>query len=115
MVWNCKQNASGKTSQTSFTCQANEKRPIGRLKTEWINYIAEDLGWNRLGLLSSKMMKVMEDRKVRGLNLEMLPQQPSRKKWAMKRERDPKSVHCVGVCRQAQSDWLKILDRTNRH
>ena len=26
MVWPCKQNASGKTPQTSFTCQGNGKR-----------------------------------------------------------------------------------------
>ena len=34
--------------------------------------------WNRLGLHSSEMMEVMEDREVWRLNLELLPLQPSR-------------------------------------
>ena len=34
---------------------------------------------NRLGLHPSKMMEVMEDRKVWRLNIDLLSQQPSRK------------------------------------
>ena len=52
--------------------KANGRRPVGRLKTRWINYI-EDLGWNRLGLHPSEMMDVMEGREVWRLNLELLP------------------------------------------
>ena len=63
--------------QTSIA-KANGKRPVGRPKTRWTNYI-EDLGWNRLGLYPSEMMDVMEDREVWQLNLELLPQQPTRK------------------------------------
>jgi len=45
MVWPCKQNASGKASQTSFTLLAKVKgkRPVGRPRTRWADYI-EDLG-----------------------------------------------------------------------
>ena len=58
--------------------KANGSRPVGRPRTRWTDYIA-DLGWNRLGLHPSEMMKVMEDREVWRLNLEQLPSQPSRK------------------------------------
>jgi len=30
------------------------KRPVGRPRTRWVDYI-EDLGWNRLGFQSSEM------------------------------------------------------------
>ena len=58
--------------------KANGRRPVGRPRTRWTDYI-EDLGWNRLGLHPSEMMEVMEDREVWRLNLELLPPQPSRK------------------------------------
>ena len=74
MVWPCKQNASGKTPQTSFTCQSKWEK----IRTRWTDYI-EDLEWNRLGLRPSEMMEVKEDREVWLLNLELLPPQPSRK------------------------------------
>ena len=62
----------------ALLAKANGRRPVGRLRTRWTDYI-EDLGWNRLGLRPSEMMEVMEDRKVWWLNLELLPPQPSRK------------------------------------
>ena len=58
--------------------KASGRRPVGRPRTRWTDYI-EDLGWNRLGLRPSEMMEVMEDREVWRLNLELLPPQPSRK------------------------------------
>ena len=58
--------------------KANGKRPAGRPRTRWTDYI-EDLGWNRLGLHPIEMMDVIEDRKVWRLNLKLLPPQPSRK------------------------------------
>ena len=58
--------------------KANGRRPVGRPRTRWTDYI-EDLGWNRLGLRPSEMMEVMEDLEVWRLNLELLPPQPSRK------------------------------------
>ena len=58
--------------------KANGRRPVGRPRTRWIDYI-EDLGWNRLVLHPSKMMEVMEDSEVWWLNLKLLPPQPSRK------------------------------------
>ena len=51
--------------------KANGRRPVGRPRTRWTDYI-EDLGWNRLGLRPSEMMEVMEDREVWRLNLELL-------------------------------------------
>ena len=65
--------------------KANGRRPVGRPRTRWTDYI-ENLGWNGLGLRPSEMMEVMEDREVWRLNLELLPPQPSRKsgQWRKK-------------------------------
>ena len=89
MVWPCKQNASGKTPQTSFTCQSKWRRPVGRPRTRWTDYI-EDHGWNRLGFYPNETIEVMEDREVWRLNLELLPPQPSRKsgQWRKKKKED---------------------------
>ena len=62
----------------ALLAKANGRRPVGRPRTRWTDYI-EDLGWNHLGLRPSEMMKVMEDCEVWRLNLELLPPQPSRK------------------------------------
>ena len=59
----------------ALLAKANGRRPVGQPRTRWTDYI-EDLGWNRLGLHPSEMMKVMEDREVWRLNLELLPLQP---------------------------------------
>ena len=64
-----------KLTKQALLVKANGKRPVGRPRIKWTIYI-KDLGWNRLGLYPSEMM---EDRKVQRLNLELLPQQPSRK------------------------------------
>ena len=58
--------------------KANGRRPVGRPRTRWTDYI-KDLGWNRLGLHSSKMMDVIKDREVWLFTLELLLPQPSRK------------------------------------
>ena len=78
MVWPCKQIASRKTRKQALLAKANGRRPVGRPRTKWTNYI-EDLGWNRLGLHPSEMMDVMEDREEWQLNLKLLPSQPSQK------------------------------------
>ena len=62
----------------ALLAKANGRRPVGRPRTRWTDYI-EDLGWNRLGFHPGEMMKVIEDREVWRLNLELLPPQPSRK------------------------------------
>ena len=62
----------------ALLAEANWRRPVGRPKTRWTNYI-EDLGWNCLGFHPSETMEVMEDREVWRLNFELLPPQLSRK------------------------------------
>jgi len=57
MVWPCKQNASGKVSQT------RRKRLVGWPRTRWEDYI-EDLGWSRFGLQPSEMLEVVSGRDV---------------------------------------------------
>ena len=64
--------------------KANRRRPVGRPRTRWTNCI-KDLEWNRLGIYPSKMMKVIEEREMRQLNLQLLLET-----WAMKRERRKK-------------------------
>ena len=73
MVWSCEQNASGRTAQ-----KANARRPVGRPRNRWINYV-ENLGRNRLKLHRSEKMDVMEDCEMGLFNLELLPPQLSRK------------------------------------
>ena len=65
-------------SKQALLAKANGRRPVGRPRIRWTDYI-ENFGWNRLGLRPSEMMEVMEDRVVWRLNLELLPPQPSRK------------------------------------
>ena len=56
--------------------KGNGKRPVGRPKTKWTNYIA-DLGWNCSGLHESERMEVMEDGEERRLNVGLLcPRNP---------------------------------------
>ena len=71
----------------ALLAKVNGRRPVGRPRTRWTDYI-EDVGWNRLGLRPSEMMEVMEDREVWRLDLELLPQQPSRKsgQWRKKKK-----------------------------
>ena len=71
--------------------KANGRRPVGRPRTIWTDYIV-DLGWNRLGLRPSEMMEVMEDREVWRLNLELLPPATLTEKRAMKKEEEEENV-----------------------
>ena len=61
----------------ALLAKANGRRPVGRLRTRWTDYI-KDFGWNRLGLRPCEMMEVMEDREMCRLNLELLPPQHRR-------------------------------------
>ena len=47
----------------ALLAKANRRRPVGRPRTRWTNYI-KDYGWNRLELHSSEMMDMMEDCEV---------------------------------------------------
>ena len=69
--------------------KANGRRPVGRPRSRWSNYI-EDLERNRFGLHSSERMDVMEDCEVWWLNLEQLLPQPSRKsgQWWKKKKKE---------------------------
>ena len=62
----------------SLLARMRGKRPVGRPRTRWQDYI-ENIVWNRLGLRPSEAKEVVEDREVWRLNLELLPPQPSRK------------------------------------
>ena len=72
MVWPCKQNASGKTSNQALLARANGKKKTKQLTTaadgskllQMNQYYIEDLGWNCLGLHPSEMMGMMENREV---------------------------------------------------
>ena len=79
--------------------KANGRRPVGRPRTRWTDYI-EDLGWNRLGLRPSEMMEVMEDREVWQLNLELLPRNPHGKAGNEERRRRK--------CSQNQQKWFEL-------
>jgi len=63
--------------QQALLAKVKGKRPMGRPRTRWADYI-KDLGWNRLGLQPSKMLEVVADCDVWRLNLELLPPQSSR-------------------------------------
>ena len=66
--------------------KVNGKRPVKRPQTIWFNYI-EDLGWNHLGLYTSKMLSVLVDQEVWRLNLELLPCNPIGKAVEEKRRK----------------------------
>ena len=63
MVWPCKQNASGTLRKQTLYAKVYGKRPVGRPRTRWLDYI-KDLVWNRLGLHPSEMRSVLVDREV---------------------------------------------------
>ena len=77
----------------ALLAKVNGRRPVGRPRTRWANYI-EDLGWNRSGLHPTKMMNVMEDREAWRPNLELLLPQPTQltEKRAMKKEERMKKI-----------------------
>ena len=78
----------------ALLAKANGRRPVGRPRTRWTDYI-EDLGWNRLGLRPNEMMEVMEDREVLRLNLELLPSQPSRKSGQWRKKKNAKQLRSI--------------------
>ena len=66
-------------SKQALLAKANgRKRLVGQYITRWTNDF-KNLGWNRLGLRPSKMMGVLEDRKVWRPNFELLLSRTSRK------------------------------------
>ena len=75
----------------ALLAKANWRRPVGRPRTTWTNYIV-DLGWNCLGLHPNEMMDVMENHEVWLLNLDLLPLQRSRKSGNEERRRRRQNV-----------------------
>ena len=71
--------------------KANGRRPVGRPRTRWTDYI-EDLGWNRLGLRPSEMMEVMEAVRCGGLISSYCPSNPHGK--AGNEERRRRTLAC---------------------
>ena len=59
----------------ALLARCNGKRPIGRPRTRWQDYIAK-LGWNRLGMNESEMEEVTVEREVWRLLLGLLPPRP---------------------------------------
>ena len=57
--------------------KVNEKRPVGRSPTRWLEYI-RDLSLNRLRLRLYEMQSVLVEREVWRLYLELTPPQPLR-------------------------------------
>ena len=70
----------------ALLAQANGRRPVGRPRTRWTNYI-EDLGWNRLGLYPSGVKDVMKDRKVWRLNQAAVPATLTEKRQLRKKKK----------------------------
>ena len=62
----------------SLLARMRGKRPVGRPRTRWQDYI-ENIAWNRLGMRPSEAKEVVEDRKVGLFNRGLLPPQLSRK------------------------------------
>ena len=59
----------------ALLAKENGRRPVGRPRTGWTDYI-KDLGWNRLGLRPSEMMEVMEAVRCGGLISSCCPSNP---------------------------------------
>ena len=92
----------------ALLAKANRRRPVGRPRTRWTDYI-EDLGWNRLRLHPSEMMEVMEDREVWWLNLKLLPRNPQGKASNEERKEEEGNVYLLVVdyCRFPEMMLLK--------
>ena len=69
-----------KLPQQALLAKANGRRPLGRLRYKWTNYIS-DLGWNQLKLYPSEMLKEIKNLEVWGINFELQRPQFSRKSW----------------------------------
>ena len=69
------------TAKQPMDALPSGKRPKGRPKTRWRNYV-EDLIWSRLGIPPAKLPLVAGDQKVWRFQLELLPPQPQKDKRA---------------------------------
>ena len=83
----------------ALRAKASGRRPVGRSRTRWTDYI-EDLGWNRLGLRPSETMEVMEDVRCGGLISSCCPRNPHGK--AGNEERRKSSLLLAKSCIRAK-------------
>ncbi|KAK5859728.1 hypothetical protein PBY51_021260 [Eleginops maclovinus] len=65
----------GRLSREVFQARPTGKRPRGRPRTRWRDYISS-LTWERLGVPQSELVDVARERKVWGSLLELLPPRP---------------------------------------
>ena len=70
-----------RTAKQLMNALPRGKRPRGRLRTCWKNYV-EDLGWSHLGIPRAELPLVAEDRDAWRSQLELLLQQPLKEKQA---------------------------------
>jgi len=87
VVWPCKQNASGKASQTNFTCESKKSggmisNRLGRL--HW----GSRMEWNRFRINQAKSWKWWWTEMCGGLILSFSPRNPYRYERALKEEED---------------------------
>ncbi|CAL8276249.1 unnamed protein product [Arctogadus glacialis] len=77
---------NGRLPWEVFQARPVGRRPRGRPRTRWRDYIST-LAWERLGISPSELVNVAREREVWGPLLELLPRDPTPDK-RMKMRRD---------------------------
>ena len=70
-----------RTAKQLMDALPSGKRPRGRPKTRWRNYV-EDLAWSRVEIPPAELLLVAKDRNAWRSQLELLPPQPQKGKRA---------------------------------
>ncbi|KAL3052884.1 hypothetical protein OYC64_005410 [Pagothenia borchgrevinki] len=65
----------GRLPRQVFQARPAGRRPRGRPRTRWRDYISS-LAWELLGIPQSELVDVAREREVWGLLLKLLPPQP---------------------------------------
>ena len=78
--WFCHVNriSQGRLPKQTLNAKVNEKGPVGRPQTRWLDYI-KDLSWNRMGRRPSEMQSVLLNGKMWRLDLELFSRKPQGK------------------------------------
>ena len=77
------QMSQEKTATRLFCSTSIGRRPRGRPRTRWRDYI-EDLSWSRFGILAEHLSFVAENRDACRIQLELLPPRPPKDKRVQK-------------------------------